>query len=233
MKQRLLILAAMAGLCVAQDEGPAAYRDVSAGYKLGDADRLMTSGKYVEAAVLYRSALLEGADRDAVRIPFAMALLANGDAEYAGIELRRAVKFYDGFARLRPAAEELFESRETLHQIAKKAAETAEGDALLAVAYARIVLGDRRAAHDAINKYSSARNEPDVVRTLRAMADDETPRAAKPAKESAEIDGLRRRVQQLPAAARTGPPVAPGTPARAPMIVAEPRIPMQEEVFEK
>jgi hypothetical protein len=234
MKARaLILLAAAAGAGMVQDEGPVAYRELSSQYRLADADAKMLAGKYLEAAVLYRTALLESGDRDAVRVPFALALLGNGDATYAGIEIRRAAKFFEGFARLRVAPEELFPSREELAELARTAAESADAEALIAAAYARILLGDRRGAHEAINRYASQRNEPALVRALRSMADEEPARPAPKPARAPEIDALQKRVEQLPVSARSPAPVAPGTPARAKPIVIEPSMDMLPEVFER
>src|SRR5690349_18434507 len=105
------------------------YADLSRKHGLGGADQLMRSGKYLEAAVAYRNILLTPGDREAVRIPLALALLAKGDAVYAGIEVRRAHMLCPDFARLVIDPAELFGSKGVLLKAAEAVSgRTAEGD---------------------------------------------------------------------------------------------------------
>src|SRR5688500_6163211 len=93
------------------------YADLSRKHGLGAADQLLKDGKFLEASVAYRNVLLTPGDREAVRIPLALALLAKGDAAYAGIEIRRAHTLCPDFSKiaLDPAA--LFGSKGVLTKV--------------------------------------------------------------------------------------------------------------------
>src|SRR6185295_6597111 len=84
------------------------YAELSRKHGLGAADQFMRDGKYLEAAVAYRNILLTAGDREVVRIPLALALLAKGDAAYAGVEIRRAQMLVPEFLRLSIDPAELF-----------------------------------------------------------------------------------------------------------------------------
>jgi Flp pilus assembly protein TadD len=150
-----------------------AYADVSAKYGLGDADRLMADGKFLEAAVAYRNLLLQPGDREAVRVPFALALFATGDnTAYAGVELRRAQKLYPDFVNLSIDAAALFGSRANLAKLAERTArEKAEGDgaeARIMLAFVWQLTGDTDAANAALAQYVQARSDDELAKAVRA-----------------------------------------------------------------
>src|SRR5436190_6836795 len=106
------------------------YAELSRKHGLGAADLLMRDGKYLEAAVAYRNILLTAGDREAVRIPLALALLAKGDAAYAGVEIRRAQMLVPDFLKLSIDPAELFGSKGALVKAADAAsAKSPETDA--------------------------------------------------------------------------------------------------------
>jgi thioredoxin-like negative regulator of GroEL len=148
------------------------YPDLSRKQGLGAADQLMRDGKYLEAAVAYRNVLLMPGDREAVRIPLALALLAKGDAVYAGIEVRRAHMLYPEFAKLAIDPAELFGSKETLSKAADAAAvKEKDGDGAevsAAAAYAYYLVGDRDRAQASLAKYVQTRGNDAFVRDLSA-----------------------------------------------------------------
>jgi hypothetical protein len=158
------------------------YADLSRKHGLGAADQLMRSGKYLEAAVAYRNILLTPGDREAVRIPLALALLAKGDAVYAGIEVRRAHMLCPDFARLVIDPAELFGSKGVLLKAAEavsgKAAEGDEAEVNAAVAYAFLLEGERDRAQTALGKYAQLRGSDAFVRDVKAALSKATAKAA-------------------------------------------------------
>ncbi len=200
------------------------YADLSRKHGLGAADQLMKAGKYLEAAVAYRNILLTPGDREAVRIPLALALLAKGDAVYAGIEVRRAHMLCPDFARIVLDPSELFGSKGALLKaadaVAGKAAEGDEAEVNAAVAYACFIEGDRDRAQAALGKYAQLRGNDAFVRDLKAAL------AKVPAKATA-------------AAAPTPPPApAPvahrgGDPVRAGVRFVEPEVRPRGEILAK
>ena len=177
---QLLVLAVL----VQQDP---TYADLSRKHGLGAADRLVREGKFLEAAVAYRNTLLTPGDREAVRIPLALALLAKGDAVYAGIELRRAHMLYPDFSRLVIDPAELFGTPGVLTKAADQASQRenegdgAEVDAIAAYAY--FLEGERDRAQAAIGRYAQSRGQDafavDLKAALSRLAP--PPAAAKPA----------------------------------------------------
>jgi hypothetical protein len=149
-----------------------AYAELSKKHGLGSADQLMRDGKYLEAAVAYRNILLTPGDREAVRVPLALALLAKGDAAYAGVEIRRAHMLYPDFAKLVIDTAELFKSKGALAKIAEAAlardsdGEGAEVNAM--AAYAFFLEGDRERAQTALAKYAQSRGADAYVKDLKA-----------------------------------------------------------------
>jgi len=209
-----LLLQAQLGPAKVQAELP--YADVSKKFQLGDADRLMRDGKFLEAAVAYRNALLQPGDRELVRIPFALALFAHGDAGYAGVELRRASTLCDDFARLSLDAADLFGSRGALAKIAdrigreKPEGDGAERDAMLA--FVLHLAGEEAAATDAVGRYAVSRGEDAFAKALRAKISGAPEK--KPAPAGRDADKLQQRVDQIggaPAGTRAGEPARAGT----------------------
>ena len=148
------------------------YADLSRKHGLGAADQLMRDGKYLEAAVAYRNILLTPGDREGVRIPLALALLAKGDAGYAGVEIRRAQMLYPDFSRLVIDPADLFKSKGILAKAteAALAKETdGEGAEVNAVAeYAFFLEGERERAQSTLAKYAQSRGADAYVRDLKA-----------------------------------------------------------------
>src|SRR6185503_19572576 len=110
----MIALLVLTSLLAQQDP---TYAELSKKHGLGAADQRLREGKFLEAAVAYRNVLMSPGDREAVRIPLAIALLAKGDAVYAGIEIRRAHLLYPDFARVAIDAAELFGSKGALSKI--------------------------------------------------------------------------------------------------------------------
>lgn len=159
------------------------YAELSRKHGLGAADQLLKEGKALEAAVAYRNILLTPGDREAVRIPLALALLAKGDAVYAGIEIRRAHMLYPDFTRLVIDPAELFGSKGALAKVADAVATKApEGDPAevqAAIAYAYLLEGDRDRAQAALAKYAQSRGNDAFAKDLKAALEKKS--AAKPA----------------------------------------------------
>jgi hypothetical protein len=149
------------------------YAELSRKHGLAAADQRLREGKYLEAAVAYRNVLMSPGDREAVRVPLAMALLAKGDAVYAGIEIRRAHLLYPDFPRLAIDAAELFGSKGALSKIvdarAGKAAEGDEAEVNAAAAYAYLIDGERDRATAALTKYVQLRGSDAFAKDLKSM----------------------------------------------------------------
>jgi hypothetical protein len=160
-----------------------AYADLSRKHGLGVADQLLKSGKPLEAAVAYRNVLLTPGDREAVRIPLALALLAKGDAAYAGIEIRRAHMLCPDFAKIAIDPAALFGSKGALTKAADAAVgrdTDAEGSAEVnaVAAYAYLLEGEGDKARAALAKYVQSRGNDAFARDLKAVLAKEVP--AKP-----------------------------------------------------
>jgi len=202
------------------------YADLSRKHGLGGADQLMRSGKYLEAAVAYRNILLTPGDREVVRIPLALALLAKGDAVYAGIEVRRAHMLCPDFARIVLDPTELFGSKGALIKaVEATVGKTAEGDEAevnAAIAYACFLEGERDRAQTALGKYAQLRGSDAFVRDLKAAL------AKVPAKATAAAAPA---APPAPAAA----PVAyrGGDPVRAGVRFVEPEVRPRGEILAK
>lgn len=154
-------------------EDPVRYSELSERHQLAPADRLMRQGRYREAAVQYRNLLPGAGDREAVRVPLALALLAGGDFEYAGLELRRAFRLYDAFDRLTIEPEDLFSSRDALvDRLASIRRDSLQGDAWAAYAYAAIVAREPDLARRALDRLDA---ESDLAVTLEAIRRGEPP----------------------------------------------------------
>jgi len=149
------------------------YAELSRKHGLGAADQRLREGKFLEAAVAYRNVLMSPGDREAVRVPLAMALLAKGDAVYAGIEIRRAHLLYPDFSRLAIDAAELFGSKGALAKLvdarAGKAAEGDEAEVNAAAAYAYLIDGERDRAQAALTKYVQLRGSDAFAKDLKSM----------------------------------------------------------------
>ena len=148
------------------------YAELSRKHGLGAADLLMRDGKYLEAAVAYRNILLTPGDREAVRVPLALALLAKGDAAYAGVEIRRAQMLYPDFSRLVIDPADLFKSKGVLAKATEAAlARESDGEAAevnAVAAYAFFLEGERERAQSALAKYAQSRGADGYVRDLKA-----------------------------------------------------------------
>lgn len=197
------------------------YADLSRKQGLGAADLQMRAGKYLEAAVAYRNILLTPGDREAVRIPLALALLAKGDAVYAGIEVRRAHMLCPEFAKLVIDPAELFGSKGALTKAADavsgRPAEGDEAEVNAAAAYAYFLEGERDRAQAALAKYVGLRGSDAFARDLKAAL------AKAPAKATAAAP---------PAPA---PPIAyrGGDPVRAGVRFVEPEVRPRGEILAK
>ncbi|MBI2931377.1 MAG: hypothetical protein HYY16_06975 [Planctomycetes bacterium] len=189
------------------------YAELSKKHQLEEADSLMREGRALEAVVAYRSKLLQPGDHEAIRVPFALALLAHGDPTYAGLELRRAQTLCADFARLRLEPTDLFRSRAELAELARKAsAETPDDDdphRHAAAAFAFHVAGDPPGASSALASYVQRCGEDDFARALRSM--------------------MQRAV---PAPSRTAPEARHGPPLRAATRFVPSRSDPQSEIFE-
>jgi thioredoxin-like negative regulator of GroEL len=165
------------------------YAELSRKHGLGGADQLLKDGKFLEASVAYRNVLMTSGDREAVRIPLALALLAKGDAAYAGIELRRAHMLCPDFSRIVVDPAALFGSKGALVKAADAAlGKETNGDGGAEVnavaAYAYLLEGEGERAKAALAKYEQSRGSDAFVRDLKAaLAKDVTakPPAAAPA----------------------------------------------------
>jgi hypothetical protein len=159
-------------LCAALLQQEPTYAEVSKKHGLGSADQLMRDGKYLEAAVAYRNVLLTPGDREAVRVPLALALLAKGDAAYAGVEIRRAHMLYPEFSRLVIDPADLFKAKGGLAKLAEAALAKepdGEGAELNAVAaYAFFLEGERERAQACLAKYAQSRGPDAYVKDLKA-----------------------------------------------------------------
>jgi hypothetical protein len=212
-------------LAAAFCQSDVSYTDISRKFNLAPADRLMKEGKYLEAAVAYRNLMLQSADREATRVPFALALLAKGDASYAGIELRRAHMLYPDFMRLRIDPAELFGSKGDLAKAAEAATrQKTEGDAAevnAIIAYAWYLEGEQKRAQEALDRYIQARGADSMARDLRTMV----AKTGAPAPAAA-----------APAAAPPSPPAAlirTGEPTKAAFQFVEPEVKPRAEIFSK
>jgi hypothetical protein len=200
------------------------YADLSKKHGLGTADQFMRAGKFLEAAVAYRNILLTPGDREAVRIPLALALLAKGDAVYAGIEVRRAHMLCPDFARIVIDPAELFGSKGALLKavdtVAGKVAEGDEAEVSAAIAYACFLEGDRDRAQTSLTKYAQLRGNDAFVRDLKAAL------TKVPAKATAAA---------TPAPAPAAAPVAyrGGDPVRAGVRFVEPEVRPRGEILAK
>jgi hypothetical protein len=149
------------------------YAELSKKHGLGAADQQMRDGKYLEAAVAYRNVLMSPGDREAVRIPLALALLAKGDAVYAGIEIRRAHLLYPDFARLSIDAAELLGSKGALAKIVDgltgKAAEGDEAEVNAAAAYAYLIDGEKDRSQTALSKYVQLRGSDAFAKDVKSI----------------------------------------------------------------
>jgi hypothetical protein len=178
---------------------------------------------------------LQPGDREAIRIPFALALFAHGDASYAGIELRRAHNLYEDFARVSIDAGELFGSRAALARLASRVTrERPEGDGAevqAALAYVLHLSGDAEAASSALGSYAKVRGEDGYVRALRARQGEVAKKPASAPTPAAAEGDLWKRVEQMDAVGR---PPAPrmGEPARAGTKFQEPAVRPRGEIFE-
>lgn len=217
----VLILAALL-----LDQEPPTYADLSRTYGLGSADRLMREGKFLEAAVSYRNLLLQPGEREGVRIPLALALLAKGDAVYAGIEIRRAHMLYPGFSKLVLHPEELFGAKGVLAKAADSIVhKDGEGDAEVnaVVAYALGLEGDRERARAALDRYVQLRGEDAFSKDLRGswarLGADPAPRS--PA------------AQSPPAAVPAAPALRGGEPVRSGIRFIEPDLRPRGDIFSR
>jgi len=201
------------------------YSEVSAKFQLGDADRMMREGKYLEAAVAYRNALLQPGDREAIRVPFALALFAHGDTAYAGVELRRAQTLYADFGKLAIDAADLFGARATLARLGDRTVkEKPDGDGaetMAALAYVWHLIGETDSASTLIGKYVAARGEDAYARALKELLSPVREKKPPPA--------------PAPIVASTAPvaDARPGSPARAGARFLESPSRPRGEIFEK
>lgn len=217
----MILLAALLAL---RGEDPT-YADLSKKYGMGQADRLMGEAKYLEAAVAYRNCLLQSGEREAVRIPLALALLAKGEAGYAGIELRRAHMLYPDFARLRIDPAGLLGQKGTLARLAEEAArsptEGEEAEVHAAIAYAWYLEGDRDRALASLGRYAQSRGEDAFARDLRAMI-------SKDAKAPASVPPAA-----APPSAPAKPKVRGGDPVRAALRFLETEPQPRGDIFSR
>ena len=159
------------------------YADLSRKHGLGAADQLLKDGKFLEASVAYRNVLLTPGDREAVRIPLALALLAKGDAAYAGIEIRRAHMLCPDFSKIAVDPAALFGSKGALTKAADAAVgrdANADGGAEVhaVAAYAYLLEGEGERARAALAKYVQSRGSDAFARDLKAALEKSVP--AKP-----------------------------------------------------
>jgi len=225
-------------LQVPQD-GLVSNADLTRRYSLKDGDARMRAGKFLEAAVAYRNMLLEPGDREAVRLPFALALLAAGETSYDGEQFRRAQLFCPEFSRLRIDLEDLFGSRDAFVRVLGAAeAKPAEGDgadAFGAFAYGRILLGQPKEASEWIARLIAVRGEDAFSKALRDLSKADPP-VAPPAQDVPKsVEKIQSRVNQM-----TGAPAKPlpagivaGAPRPSPIAFLEFPMKPREEIFEK
>lgn len=205
------------------------YIELSRKQGLSAADRLMHDGKFLEAAVAYRNILLTPGEREAVRIPLALALLAKGDSVYAGIEIRRAHMLYPDFCRLLIDPAELLGARGILTKAADQACQReAEGDGAevdAIAAYAYFVEGERDRAQAALGRYVQSRGQDAFATDLRAALAKVAASAAAAAKPAAGPE---------PVAAPTPvPPALKAEPVKAGVRYREPEVRPLGEILSK
>jgi len=149
------------------------YAELSKKHGLGAADQQMREGKYLEAAVAYRNVLMSPGDREAVRIPLALALLAKGDAVYAGIEIRRAHLLFPDFARLAMEGADLLGSKGALAKIVDgltgKAVEGDEAEVSAAAAYAYLLDGEKERSQASLTKYVQLRGSDAFAKDVKSI----------------------------------------------------------------
>lgn len=217
--------------------------DLSRRFGLKEADARMRDGKYLEAAVAYRNALLQPGDREAVRVPFALALMGAGESAYAGIELRRAGVLCAEFAKIRPDIEDLFGSRDALAKVLdeldRKEPEGDGGDGFAALAYGRWLAGQMTESRAALAKYIAVRGEDAFSKSLRELARDEPASTAATPNAPPEIARLQKKVE-LMSSPGAGTPEAAAIPAgpapeavRAPVAFMDSPPKPRSEVLEK
>ena len=140
------------------------YSRLSKECGLEEADSMMRREKYLEAAVAYRNLLLESQGRNGIRIPLAFALLATGDVDYAGKQIRCARLLFDGFDRFRFDPATLFSSSTTWHDLLRRAdARVMTPDGWIFLAYARFLAGEPAEAQKALAKYTRWRGPDDCA----------------------------------------------------------------------
>jgi hypothetical protein len=202
------------------------YADLSRKQGLRDADGLMRQGKFLEAAVAYRNVLLTPGDREAVRIPLALALLAKGDAVYGGIEIRRAHMLSPDSLWLALDPAELVGAKGILSRAADAAiqseaeGEGAEVDAIAAYAY--YLEGQRDRAQAALSRYMQSRGNDGYARDLGAALKKTVPSAAKPSNAAPP---------ETPGRPATSGPVPKGEPVKAGLRYREPETRPLGEIF--
>jgi hypothetical protein len=195
------------------------YAELSRKHGLGAADQLLKEGKALEAAVAYRNIMLSPGDREAVRVPLALALLAKGDAVYAGIEIRRAHMLYPDFLRLLLDPAELFGTKGALAKAADAvASREPEGDPAevqAALAYAYLLEGDRDRAQAALTKYAQSRGSDAFVKDMKTALE-------------------KRSASKASGTAPPAPaPFRGGTPLRAGVRSVEPEVRPRGEIVAK
>lgn len=232
--ESLVLPAAMAG-----QEGRLSYGELSRTMGLDAADALMRKGQYLEAAVAYRNSLLKPGDREAVRVPLALALIANGDLDYAGLELIRAEKLYDGFTRLRVGPDALFPSSTTLiERLAEVDTTNLAADGLAAMAYAWLTLGRTSSAQTVLALYARQRGEDTYVEAMTGMMGVRKKAPVRKPAESIvgneEISKLERRVGQMPSGRRDNKTnVRGGKPQSADLLEIRKSMVIKGELFEE
>jgi hypothetical protein len=216
----MIALCLLASLLQQQDP---TYAELSRKHGLKAADQQMREGKYLEAAVAYRNVLMTPGDREAVRIPLALALLAKGDAVYAGIEIRRAHLLYPDFSRLSIDAAELFGSKGALAKIVDvlsgKTADGDEAEVNAAAAYAYLIDGERERSQAALAKYVQLRGTDAFAKDVKATL--------------AKVPAAKPAVVAAPPAASPQPLTQGGTPVRAGIRFVEPEARPRGEILSK
>lgn len=238
----MLLSLAAAQPAPAQEAALLTGADLSRRFGLKEADARMRDGKYLEAAVAYRNALIQPGDREAVRVPFALALMGAGEPAYAGIELRRAGLLCTEFAKIRPDIEDLFGSKDALSKVLdkldRKEPEGDGGDGFAALAYGRWLAGQTTESRAALAKYISLRGEDAFSKALGDLSREEPAAAAPPPNAPPEIAKLQKKVDAMtspgPKATETSaPPAAPPEAARAPVAFVNFPPKPRPEVLEK
>ena len=130
------------------------YGTLSKACGLDRPDAMMRQGRYLEAAVEYRSRLLREGGRPSIRIPFAFACLGTGDIDYAGKQIRCAQFLFPRFDHFRFDPGTLFSSPENWKDLLQRA----EGrirtpDGWYFLSYAHTLSGDPVSAQKALQKY--------------------------------------------------------------------------------